>query len=225
VTGEDEAEQLVWYAAYGTNLRRERFACYLAGGQPAGALRAYAGCRDSSVPRAEVGLRFPGRLGFGGESSAWTGAMAFVDPQADGEVWARGYLLSVGQLSDVLAQEIRLAPGRDLAPGLVDVGGRHELGPGRYDVLVSLGRRDGVPVVAITMSELPDPAAPAQAYLWSMAVGLRQTFGLSGPEVAAYLLGAAGVASGWTRDELLEIAATSSRARPARTAAASRAEL
>ena len=224
MTEEGESEQLVWYAAYGTNLRRERFACYLGGGQPEGALRGYAGCRDTRAPRAEVGLRFPGRLVFGGESSAWTGGMAFVDPRADGEVWARGYLVTVGQLSDVVAQEIRQPPGRDLAAGLVDVGGRHDLGPGRYDVLVSLDRRDGVPVVAITTSDWPQPAAPAQAYLWSMAVGLRDTFGLSAPEVAAYLWGAAGVASGWTRDELVEIAATSSRARPARTAAATRAE-
>ena len=220
----DPPERLVWYAAYGTNLRRERFDCYLAGGRPDGGLRTYVGCRDTRPPRAEIGLRFSGRIFFGGESTAWTGAMAFVDPVAADQVWARGYLLTVGQLSDILAQEIRLPPGHDVDPQVVEHGGRHGLGPGRYDVLVPLGQRDGHPVVAITASAPPDPAAPAQAYLWSMAAGLRDTFGHSAPEVAAYLWRAPGVALRWSREELLEIAATSSRATPARTGAARRAE-
>src|SRR4051812_48393318 len=97
-----EDDAWVWYAAYGTNLRRERFMCYLDGGRPEGALRAYPGCRNSSPPRAEVVLSWPGLLTFGGESSTWTGAMAFVGTSASRRVWARGYLVTVGQLSDVL---------------------------------------------------------------------------------------------------------------------------
>jgi hypothetical protein len=213
---------LVWYAAYGTNLRRERFRCYLEGGRPEGALRDYPGCRDRSRPRDEVALSFRGRLAFGGESSAWTGAMAFVEDSAAGTVWARGYLVSVEQLSDVIAQEIRLAPGRDLTAEVVANGGLHRLGPGRYDRLVSLGHRDGCPVVAVTAARVPPPSAPAQAYLWSMAAGLRDTHGLSAPEVAAYLASAPGVRPSWASEDLLAIATTSSRAKPARTAAARR---
>jgi hypothetical protein len=224
VTQGEVDEGLVWYAAYGTNLRRQRFDCYLTGGRPDGARRGYRGCRDGRAPRSEVGLRFPGRLVFGGESTTWTGAMAFLDPAVPGEVCARGYLITVDQLSDVVSQEIRLTPGRGIARSAMEQGGPHGLGPGRYDVLVSLGRRDGVPVVAISTSDPPEPGSPSRGYLWSMAVGLRDTFGLSAREVAAYLWPADGVASSWTLEELEAMAATSSPARPARTGAATRAE-
>lgn len=223
MTSAVEDDAWVWYAAYGTNLRRERFLCYLDGGRPEGALRAYPGCRDGSAPRAEVVLSLPGRLTFGGESSTWTGGMAFLETSASTRVWARGYLVTVGQFSDVVAQEIRAAPGRDLTIDVVAAGGAHGLGRGRYDHVLNLGQRDGHPVVAITASRTPEPAAPAQSYLWSMAVGLREAHGLSAPEVATYLAAAPGVSLRWTSTELLEIAATSSRARPARTAAATRA--
>src|SRR5690348_6833173 len=130
MTSAFEDNTWVWYAAYGTNLRRERFLCYLGGGRPEGALRGYPGCRDRSPPRAEVVLSLPGRLTFGGESSTWTGGMAFLETSASTRVWARGYLVTVGQLSDVLAQEIRAAPGRGLTTVVVAAGGAHGLGPG-----------------------------------------------------------------------------------------------
>lgn len=34
----------LWYVAYGSNLFRARFACYLSGGRPAGGARHYTGC-------------------------------------------------------------------------------------------------------------------------------------------------------------------------------------
>jgi hypothetical protein len=149
--------------------------------------------------------------------------MAFADDAGGGRVWARAYLVTVQQLADVIAQEIRLAPGAELTAEVVGQGGRHGLGPGRYDQLLALGRCQGQPVVALTASRPPAPAPPAQAYLWSMAAGLRETHGLSAPEIAAYLATAVGVRPTWSAAQLLAIAATSSRAIPARTAAATRA--
>jgi hypothetical protein len=60
----------------------------------------------------------------------WGGGIAFYDPAADGELAARAYLLTFGQLSDVVAQEARQPVGSDLALHLgVDrqwqVGGTH----------------------------------------------------------------------------------------------------
>ena len=40
----------VFYAAYGSNLSAERFACYIAGGTAPGASRALPGARDSASP-------------------------------------------------------------------------------------------------------------------------------------------------------------------------------
>ena len=42
---------LVWYAAYGSNLLRSRFDCYIQGGKPKGATKEYLGCRDKTARR------------------------------------------------------------------------------------------------------------------------------------------------------------------------------
>ena len=43
--------RLVWYAVYGSNLRRQRFDCYIAGGRPEGSNTEYPGCRDKTPPK------------------------------------------------------------------------------------------------------------------------------------------------------------------------------
>ena len=130
---------LVWYVAYGSNLSQDRFACYLQGGRPAGARRTYPGCRDRTPPREVVGLRLPGRIGFGGLSRVWGGGLAFLDPEAaDGEVVARGYLIGSDQLDEVHSLERR------------------------YDSRSQVGDRDGLPMVALTSSEHHEPAAPVR---------------------------------------------------------------
>jgi hypothetical protein len=206
MTGDETGQQLIWYAAYGTNLHRDRFGCYLHGGRPEGVSRTYGGCRDPSDPRAEGALRFGGRITFGGESSVWTGGMAFVDCAAPGQVAARTYLITLEQLSDVVSQEIRLIPGQEIPLDVVRSGGPHGLSPGRYDTIVSLGVRSGHPVVTITASDLPPPAPPADGYVWTMAVGLRETFGLDAAEIADYLAECVGVEGIWTRERLLSLA-------------------
>ena len=110
-------DDLVWYVAYGSNMRAARFGCYISGGRPRGARRTYLGCRDQSPPRLNVGIHLAGGLTFAGRSSVWGGGMAFYDPHADGEMAARAYLLTSGQLSDVVAQEVRRPVGSYLALG------------------------------------------------------------------------------------------------------------
>ncbi|MEW2548617.1 histone deacetylase [Streptomyces sp. NPDC047002] len=78
------APERVWYASYGSNMRRARLAAYLAGGRPAGAARTYPGCRDPRPPAASVLLRLAGTLYFATESEVWTGGRAFYDPAARG---------------------------------------------------------------------------------------------------------------------------------------------
>ena len=44
----------LWYAAYGSNLARDRFETYLSGGRPDGAARHYPGARDPSLVKRTV---------------------------------------------------------------------------------------------------------------------------------------------------------------------------
>lgn len=94
----------LWYVAYGSNLHAARLAWYLTGGRPPGGLRTYPGCRDCRPPRRTVPLLLPGGVYFAGESRAWTGGMAFYDPELPGPAAARGYLMSVEQFADIAAQ-------------------------------------------------------------------------------------------------------------------------
>ncbi len=134
----------VWYVAYASNLSADRLTCYLAGGRPEGGRRTYEGCRDPSPPTGDEAFRLPGRLVFAGRSRVWGGAMAFYDTEADGEVVARGYRLTFGQLSDLVSQEARHPVGANLTPA--EVAGRPWPTPsGIYEALVHLGDRDGAP--------------------------------------------------------------------------------
>ena len=203
----DRDGDLTWYVAYGSNLRRARFQCYLSGGRPRGALRSYPGSRDPAGPRRVRPTRLAGALVFSGESTTWTGGMASFHPGASGTVLARAYLVTVHQFSDVVAQEIRQPPGHDLDPSVLRMGGPHGLGAGHYDTLLALDCIDGYRALTISASAPAPPRAPAVAYLESIAAGLRETFDLTADEIADYLLAAGGVDGAWTRAGLRDLSA------------------
>lgn len=147
----------VWYVSYGSNMSAARLGCYLEGGCPPGGTRHNPGARDRTPPRRSVPVDLPGTTYFAGESPQWGGGVAFYDHETPGYTAARGYLLTAGQLADVAAQEMYRVP----APGdpveqiaLAQVGSgadlRHELGPGRYETLVEVGRYDGLPLLTFT---------------------------------------------------------------------------
>jgi len=186
-----------WYLAYGSNLQRERFACYLAGGQPPDALRTYVGCRDTTLPTRWAPMTVPGGLVFAGESPVWGGGVAVYDPAGDSEVAGRAYLLTHGQLSDVVAQETRQDPGvdRDLVSGIAG-------GSGLYDAVVPLGHREGAPVFTLGSRRRQVPTTPRPAYLRRVVLGLVETFGWGPEECADYLARAAGVRPAWTASAL-----------------------
>ena len=200
---------LVWYVSYGSNLHRARFQSYLEGGRMPGGLRADAGCRDPSEPLADAALHLPFPLYFSGESRVWTGGVAFLDhdPHPDARrTYARGYVITSEQFEDVVAQESKRAHaaidwdalGRD---------GRVAAGPGRYDLALVVGERDGLPMVTFTH---PDPqvtnalAAPVIGYLHMLAIGLRDAHGLDDAAVAEYLVGHPGARDTWTVSALLD---------------------
>ena len=205
MTALTEPVEPVWYLAYGSNLWRDRFLCYVTGGRPPGASRTYPGCRDTTPPAADAAMVVGGRIAFGGESTVWGGGIAYLDPAADGVVAARAYLLSSSQLNDVVCQETRQPPGTDLALGR---GGRR-IGrlpsPRGYDTVAHLGERDGHPLLTITSHQSRTPTAPSPSYLRAISRGLHEAHGWDAIRIADYLLLAAGVAGAWTRRELASL--------------------
>ncbi|MBO1755120.1 histone deacetylase [Allobranchiibius sp. CTAmp26] len=199
----------VWYAAYGSNLSRERFSYYLVGGRPAGAARTYPGARDRTPPARDQALLLPGQLYFAWESPTWTGGVAFYDPAArDGTpgVAARAYLLSVRQFSDVAAQEMHRPPGEEVdVAGLLAHAPVATLGPGRYETLHRVAELEGLPVVTFSAPWSIETAplnAPSTAYLRRIADGLREAHEWSTDEVCDYLLACPGMRPTWDRESL-----------------------
>lgn len=206
---------LLWYAAYGSNMSAERLGCYLNGGLPTGGRHPQRGARDTSPARDARALRLPLRLRFADRSRVWGGGKAFLDPTRSGVTLARAWLVTRAQFADLSAQE----SGRDADDDAVDrllavaaapagqAGGGSSggagggagrpasvvLGDGAYDRLLLCGHLDGRPVVTFTHPGRPLLRAPAPAYLRMLAVGLAEAHGLRVDGIAVYLAGAAGI--------------------------------
>ncbi|KPC59174.1 histone deacetylase [Streptomyces chattanoogensis] len=208
----------IWYAAYGSNMDPGRLAAYLEGGRAPGGRRSHPGCRDPRPPARSAPVRLPGLLYFATESQVWTGGRAFYDPDAEGELVAYAYLLTVGQFSDIAAQEMYREPGEDLDLTEVLGRGRARLGPGRYETLVRAGQLDGFPVLTFTA---PWPSAgvplnaPSAAYLRHIAAGVVAAHGWTARQAAEYLAGCPGVAGRWAVAEIEGLVTEGGREAPA----------
>lgn len=205
MTGPEElvtgGERLVWYASFGSNMHLGRLRCYLAGGTPPGGARAHPGCRDPRPPVRSVPVTLDGLLYFATHSPVWGGGRAFYDPDAAGETTpARAHLLTAGQFSDVVAQEMYREPGTDLDLTEALRDGRSRLGPGRYETLVCAGELAGRPVLTCTApwgsGDVPW-TVPSAGYLRHLAAGLVEAHGWSAERAAGYLAARPGARGHW----------------------------
>lgn len=189
-----EAHDLVWYAAYGSNLLYERFMAYIEGGVPEGSTRRHRGCSDSTPPRAARPCRIPHRLYFAREARSWGGGgVAFVrpDPEPEAAALGRRYLVTHAQLVQILEQENGVEQGAfsaDVTEELVrtgEPGQRVTLPGGWYDLLLCVGHAPAgdpeepdVPIWTFTSSrDLSEGAhGPSKEYLHTLAVGLLETY-------------------------------------------------
>ncbi|NUR05937.1 MAG: histone deacetylase [Nocardioidaceae bacterium] len=187
----------LWYVSYGSNMAFDRLSCYILGGRPEGGSRANPGCRDRTLPERDIPVDLPGTLYFAGESPQWGGGVAFYDHERAGYTAARGYLVTPGQLADIATQEMYRDPydGNPLEDVLVKpiADGAHTHGDGRYEMLVEVGRYDGLPLLTFTSPhgiEAAEHNGPSPAYRDMLATGLRESRGWDADRVDAYLDGA-----------------------------------
>ena len=175
------------------------------------AARANTGARDPSPPRDDRPVDIPHQLYFADVSRVWMGGVAFVDHPVDpGAVTlARAYLMTTGQLSDVMAQEsVRPLGSVELDPHLdrIEDDRTAVIGPGRYDTVLGCGEIDGVDCVTFTgRATMAETAitTPAADYLAMVAAGLRAVHGLDDEGVVRYLRLRPGVAGRWSDESLL----------------------
>ncbi|GAA3161359.1 MULTISPECIES: histone deacetylase [Streptomyces] len=206
--GAARAPGRVWYAAYGSNVQRERLACYVEGGRPAGAARTYPGCRDRRMPAESAAVELAGEMYLATRSPVWGGGCAFYDPGAGGRVLARAHLLAAGQFADIAAQEMLRPPGDDLDLTEVLAHGRAVLGEGRYETLVCAGWLDGAPVLTFTAPwRMRDVAwtVPSAAYVRCVGTGLLAAGAWDAATVASYVAARPGAAGHWSPRAVREL--------------------
>lgn len=182
----------VWYVSYGSNMARDRLACYLQGGRPPGAMVTYPGARDGTLPQAEAGIELPGTIYFAGESKVWGGGMAFYDHSVPGPTPAKAYLITAEQFADVAAQEMNRPPEPDspLERLVFDLpaGSSHSVGPGGYETLLVLDHADGIPMVTFTAahgSADTEHTQPQEPYLAMLRTGTAEVRAASGLRLPA----------------------------------------
>jgi hypothetical protein len=110
--------------------------------------------------------------------------MAFYDHSTPGPVAARGWLITVDQLADLITQEMHDEPGSrpDLEQRIHAIADRdgeetHQLGTGRYETLVKTRSLDALPVVTFTAASAHperERTSPSPRYLATITAGLAQ---------------------------------------------------
>jgi hypothetical protein len=183
-----DTERLVWYAAYGSNLKRSRFESYV------------SGCRDESAPRDDRLIELPYELYFADHSETWGGAPAFVRRSSSNvSVYARMYLISYDQFNDVVRQENgRRIPGATIVPNYLEIaqGCEWRLDNIRlYGRMLRIGFEETIPIITFTAtSDDFEVGPPSECYVRTIVSGLEETYPcLAKSEIRDYLFHCDGI--------------------------------
>ena len=198
--------QEIWYACYGSNLRAERFNCYIAGGRPKGSVgMESAGSIDKTPFSSTTTFVTDWQLYFAKEFIGWGGkGIAFLQPSqtenqsptsqdaVESGALCRLYKISFEQFVDVVLQEnggrsshsqLRQAVKNEVVDAMQRIGSQGTtvlrqgvLDESWYRRLVSLGVHEDLPVMTFTTDEQLSFVPPAKAYLQTIALGLMESW-------------------------------------------------
>lgn len=156
------------YAAYGSNLLKERFMCYIKGGVFIG--KEYTGCSDKSEPVDLGWMYIPHRLYFAKESRSWDKkGVAFLsierEPNHEYYTVVRLWRISEGQFKEVQRQE----------------------GPDWYRDVITLGEKDGIEIKTITGPWENKKQRPSSEYIEVLKRGLKETTNWDDRKIEEYI--------------------------------------
>jgi len=191
-----DANSPVWYACYGSNLKRERFMTYILGGKPGGSSKVHRGCTCKQPPMQEKAITINHRLYFSRYSKSWQGGVAFIETAGCGRENAalgKMYLITREQFREIFAQENDIAVKKaKIDFDRLTAEGRLVAGRGRYNCLLRLGNDEetGHPIFTFTSADERDVAytEPSGEYLETIVDGICQTYpGMNRDAAAEYL--------------------------------------
>lgn len=172
--------EYVWYAAYGSNLFKSRFLCYIKGAAPTENHAPHPGCRDDSDPTDDMIVTCGYPVVYAGSTSSWgEGGVAFLEiagshPQTPLRLWR----VTREQFEDICAMENGLQPGEIQLDWLTlqKQGTMFVADRGWYRQAVYLGDVQGIPVVTFTWAESRvDLNPPSKSYAQVIANGFAES--------------------------------------------------
>lgn len=171
----NRTDDYVWYVSYGSNMLRERFLHYIKGGAYEAGGACHEPCADTTPPREVRAFDIPFDMYFGNTSRSWEGkGVSFLDINTPGSAKGVAYLITREQFAHVACQE--------------NDGKKPEDNPNWYNVAVSFGTCGGYDVVTVTNDSLRPYNRPGEAYLETLARGLRENYpGMSDDDIRTYL--------------------------------------
>ncbi|XP_077222895.1 histone deacetylase 5 [Tasmannia lanceolata] len=202
----------VWYGSYGSNMWKERFLCYIEGGQVMGMQKPCSGSADKSLPKEIMWKKVPHCLFFAqSHTHTWgAGGVAFLHPesQVGDEAYMCMYKITLEQLNDVLLQEncsfhYTESPLFDLSA--LDFVAKNKsmqldaLKGGWYSNVIYMGTEQDLPILTMTcpLSDIENfksakipMCAPSKDYKNTLVKGLVEGKQLSEVDAADYVDGA-----------------------------------
>lgn len=207
----DEEQMCIWYASYGSNMWKDRFMCYLQGGQVETMKTKCLGSRNKAPPMDTSWMQVGNQMFFGHSyTRAWGhGGVAFLEvkPTAGVSTHIRLYKIMLDQFNDIFLQENHILDyDRELIkPHFVQALGQKPsssvsvtlVKESWYGTILHLGEKDGVPILTFTCSPedlhrfhsgLLPLCSPSEAYQEAVARGLMEDLGLSKDTALSYVL-------------------------------------
>ena len=156
------------YAAYGSNLLKERFLVYIKGGDYKG--KNYSGCEDKTEPIDRGWMFTPYRLYFAKKSPRWENkGVAFIsceeEPNKNYHTIVRLWEIRKEQFDDIWQQE----------------------GKEWYHKKLDLGIKDGMEIYTITGCWTHEINLPSETYLRVIKSGLKETTNWEDERIEDYL--------------------------------------
>jgi len=151
-------EDYVWYFAYGSNIMKERFLCYITGDSfKWRSVGRRDGCTNKDLPQDSKEYKINYKLYFAQKSTSWDNqGVAFISPKETlgHEIWGRVWKITKEQYKQILKQE----------------------GPW-YCNEIKLGQIDGIPIWTITsFEEEKIKTKPSKKYIKTIMCGLEETY-------------------------------------------------
>lgn len=208
----EEKNNLVWYACYGSNLKKERFLCYIKGGRQRGCKKYFKGCTDKSLPIASEKFIIPYQLYFAKESKAWNGGVAFIKSKLNINdkkfAFGRVYLIKKQQFVQILRQENGKEIGNTSIKLDFDILEKKnyfilENQNLWYGKIINLGKRNRISVLTFTSKyDFKDYNLPSKSYLKTIIEGIKETYKIKNEKIVDYLVSIPGIYGKIERKEI-----------------------